>query len=260
MALAPKFREVVLEWADDEFVVGHQLSKLIETYLDLEEAVAIGSLSQDELAHARRLYALAGVCSDRLDGEDAKLDEYVFERSASEYRSARLAEVDVGDDFGALVVKMALYDEADRIRVELAATAGSEELAIAAGVMASEERWHREHWWDWVTLLARTGEGRARLQRALERFVPLSSDLFEDGKGRPWSVVLTGEAAAPNPAVAWHEVVRDRIEAAGLTMPSLPATPATESGRRGQHSPDLAHVVESLSRVRGRGEPEVVWG
>ena len=54
-------REAALErWADDEFLIGHQLGLLMHAHLDLEEAVAMGSLSQDELSHASLILEMLG--------------------------------------------------------------------------------------------------------------------------------------------------------------------------------------------------------
>ena len=52
-ALLPRF-------ADDLFLHGHDLTGWITDYVDIEESMAIGSMAQEELAHAATLLEFAG--------------------------------------------------------------------------------------------------------------------------------------------------------------------------------------------------------
>lgn len=236
------WRRRILAWADDEFVLGHQLGDLVGTYFDLEEAVAIGSLSQDHLVHARELYGLLGI-------EEDDLDRFVFERDSSEFLNSQLVEVRVDEDFAALVVKMALYSTAEEIRV--VATAADGTVGDIAGRMLEEEAYHREHWWDWMAVLAGSEEGRPRLQRALDVLASLASDFFDaDGEDVSDALAKTGE---------WRSGVSRRLEELGVgQLAELPASGA--SGRNGVHGPDLAMSLASLTTVREPGRIEVTWG
>jgi ring-1,2-phenylacetyl-CoA epoxidase subunit PaaC len=249
---APESLWVLLgAWADDEFLLGHQLGDLVGSYFDLEEAVALGSLAQDHLVHAQELYSMAGV-------PDEALDRHVFEREPGAFRSSQLAEALVTDDFAAVVMKMALYSAAEEIRVGRAMAAGSELGSLAARI-DHEERYHREHWWDWVTILARTPEGRHRLQSAAERLLPLGADFFDTGNGTDLEVLLPLDQCPGPPAAQWYEAISDRFGPVGLSVPPPPAV-AISSGRRGEHGLDLGDSLAALRAVRGPGRQETTWG
>ena len=72
-SLAPAVREALgsflLTMADDEFVSGFTDSEWTGIAPFLEEDVAMSSISQDELGHARALYELLATVLD--DGRDA---------------------------------------------------------------------------------------------------------------------------------------------------------------------------------------------
>lgn len=250
MSRAPEALRVVLgAWADDEFLLGHQLGDMVGSYFDLEEAVALGSLAQDHLVHAQELYAMAGVPDEALDG-------HVFEREPGAFRNSRLTEALVIDDFAAVVMKMALYSVAEEIRVGRAMAAGSELGSLAARI-DHEERYHREHWWDWVTILARTPEGRQRLQAAVEQLLPLGADFFDTGDGTDLESLLPLDHAA-SPTAQWYQTVSERLGAVGLSVP--PPLAAAISGRRGEHGTDLGASLAALRAVRGPGRQEATWG
>lgn len=235
------WRRRIQAWADDEFVLGHQLGDLVGTYFDLEEAVALGSLAQDHLVHARELYGLLGI-----DGDD--LDRFAFERSAGEFRNSQLVEARVDEDFAALVVKMALYAAAEELRVTAAVAEGA--AGDVAGRILEEEAYHREHWWDWMATLAGSDEGHRRVEEALQWLVPLGADFFDDGDGPTDG---TGESEE------WRAGLERRLGELGFGPPPQPPS-ASASGRRGMHSPDLAHSLASLVAVREPGRIEVTWG
>jgi ring-1,2-phenylacetyl-CoA epoxidase subunit PaaC len=242
-----QWRHHLQAWADDEFVLGHQLGDLVGSYFDLEEAVALGSLAQDHLVHARELYGLLGI-----DGDD--LDRFVFERDPDEFRNSQLVEARVDDDFAALVVKMALYASAEELRA-LAAVADGTAGDVAARIL-EEEAYHREHWWDWLAVLAGSDEGHQRVEQALQRLVPLGADFFDDG------LFDNGQGPADGTAQAeeWRTGLSRRLDELGLgPLPGAPG-PSSASGRRGAHSPDLAHSLATLAAVREPGRSEVTWG
>src|SRR5437764_9504087 len=90
--LAPAVREplgdLLLSMADDEFVSGFTDSEWTGIAPILEEDIAISSISQDELGHARALYELLAAVLD--DGRDA--DAIAYDREPEAYRHARLLD------------------------------------------------------------------------------------------------------------------------------------------------------------------------
>jgi ring-1,2-phenylacetyl-CoA epoxidase subunit PaaC len=238
-----EWRRWIQAWADDEFVLGHQLGELVGSYFDLEEAVALGSLAQDHLVHARELYGLLGI-----DGDD--LDRFVFERTPAEFRNSQLVEAWVEDDFAALVVKMALYSAAEEIRA-VGAAADDGDASDVAGRILEEEAYHREHWWDWMGILAGNDEGRSRVERALQALVPLGGDFFDDGQDPPGGMAQAAE---------WRTELERRLATIGLSGAFPHDRESATSGRRGDHGPDLARSLALLVSVREPGRMEVTWG
>lgn len=78
--------DFVNQWAEDEFWVGHLLTKKIYEYgPDLEENIAIGSISQDEIGHCRMLLNL------HTTGEK-QIDHLIYGKLPEQIKVSRLAE------------------------------------------------------------------------------------------------------------------------------------------------------------------------
>src|ERR687886_2058965 len=76
----------LIEYADDELILGWRDSEWTGIAPSLEEDVAFSSIAQNEIGHARALYELAA------RELDTTADELAFDRDPSEYRSAPLVE------------------------------------------------------------------------------------------------------------------------------------------------------------------------
>src|SRR4029079_17927491 len=83
----------------------------------LEEDVAMSSLAQDELGHARALYEL--LAELRADGATA--DAIAYDREPEAYRHARLLDHGRGD-WAMTIARRYLYDTADGARLDALAT------------------------------------------------------------------------------------------------------------------------------------------
>src|SRR5207247_6905394 len=75
---------LLLALADDELILGHRHSEWTGWAPHIEEDLAFSSIAQDEMAHARLLYALARE-SGLADGDESDL---ALGRSPGEYRNA----------------------------------------------------------------------------------------------------------------------------------------------------------------------------
>src|SRR3954454_12640487 len=89
--------------ADDEFVVGFTDSEWTGIAPLLEEDVAMSSLAQDELGHARAFYGLLG----ELVGDDP--DHLAYDRPPEEFRHCRLLDHPRGD-WAFTIARRYLYD------------------------------------------------------------------------------------------------------------------------------------------------------
>lgn len=251
-ALRDALAELLLTMADDEFVSGFTDSEWTGIAPLLEEDVAISSISQDELGHARALYQLlAGVLDDGRD-EDA----LAYDREPDEYRHARLLDHARGD-WASTIARRFLYELADEARLASIGE-GWPPLADLVGKLRREERYHRMHLVAWVERLARGGDdARGRLEAALTDlgadaasvFTPLAAEaaLLDGG-------VVTRSLA--DAEAAWRADLTAVLVPLGLPLPPAAAMPAHD-GRRG-HSDAFRWLWTEFTSVR-RSEDGATW-
>lgn len=254
-ALAPRTRdalvELLLTMADDEFVSGFTDSEWTGIAPLLEEDVAISSISQDELGHARALYQLlAGVLADGRD-EDA----LAYDREPEAFRHARLLDHPRGD-WADTIARRFLYELADEARLA-SIGGGYAPLVELVGKLRREERYHRMHLVAWIDRLARGGpEPRARLTAALAALGPDASAVFTplgDEEVLIEAGILTRRLAAAE--AAWRADLTGILVPLGLAVP--PVTPPAASGRTG-HSDSFRWLWGEFTSVR-RSEDGATW-
>jgi ring-1,2-phenylacetyl-CoA epoxidase subunit PaaC len=254
-ALDPRTRaavgELLFTIADDEFVSGFTDSEWTGIAPLLEEDVAISSISQDELGHARALYQLlADVVAD---GRDE--DQLAYDRSPDEYRHARLLDHPRGD-WADTIARRFFYELADEARLASIGP-GYKPLADLVEKLRREERYHRMHVIAWLDRLANGGsETRRRLEAALLAqgldaptiFTPLEGEaaLLEAG-------ILTRSMAAAE--AAWRADLTTIMVPLGLALP--PSIEPSPNGRR-QHSAAFDWLWSEFTMVR-RSEDGVTW-
>jgi ring-1,2-phenylacetyl-CoA epoxidase subunit PaaC len=151
----------LLEYADDELILGWRDSEWTGIAPFLEEDVAFSSISQNEVGHARALYEIAA----RELGTTA--DEVAFDRKPEEYRSAPLVELRKMD-WAYTIARHVLYEAADELRLQALKESGDEEVAGLAAKMDREEAYHRIHAQMWEERL----RGEPRFQAALDELWP----------------------------------------------------------------------------------------
>ncbi len=165
--------DLLLTMADDEFVIGFSDSEWTGIAPILEEDVAMSSLAQDELGHARALYELLAELRD--DGRDA--DALAYDREPEAYRHARLLDHGRGD-WAMTMARRFLYDLADEARLASIGE-GWPPLAELVAKIRREERYHRMHVVAWADRLARAGgDARARFVAALDALAPDASSVL----------------------------------------------------------------------------------
>jgi ring-1,2-phenylacetyl-CoA epoxidase subunit PaaC len=151
----------LLEYADDELILGWRDSEWTGIAPFLEEDVAFSSISQNEVGHARALYEIA---AGRL-GKTA--DELAFDRKPEEYRSAPLVELR-RMDWAQTIARHVLYEAADELRLEALKGADDAKVAGLAAKMDREEAYHRIHAEMWEERL----RDEPRFQTALDELWP----------------------------------------------------------------------------------------
>jgi ring-1,2-phenylacetyl-CoA epoxidase subunit PaaC len=249
-AVHAAFREWLLRVADDELTIGHRHSEWTGVGPDIESDVAMSSIAQEELGHARLFYEqIAG-------DEPGDADRLAFGRPPAEFRNAVLLEQpNRGWEFS--IVRLALYEAFEGQRLGLLARCGQEPVASLAATLGREERYHGLFAAAWLERLARPpADARARVQAALDAAWPYALGFFETTEAD--QILMDAgllHESAERQRDAWEGAVRSLFEPCGLTIPS--AAPSL-GGRRGVHTPDLAQMHAEMTEVR-RSDPEARW-
>ena len=159
--------ELLLGLADDELVLGWRDSEWTGIAPMLEEDVALSSIAQNEIGHARALYQLLG------DNPDA----LAFDRPLDEYRCAPLVELRLLD-WARTIARRWLYEVADEIRIAALMEDGDPAVAGLAAKINREEAYHRMHAEMWHERLRETRQFRA----AVEELWPYAVGLLPEGQ------------------------------------------------------------------------------
>ena len=254
-ALAPGTRvalaELLLTLADDEFVSGFMDSEWTGIAPLLEEDVAISSISQDELGHARALYQL--LADVLADGRDE--DQLAYDREPAEYRHARLLDHARGD-WADTIARRVFYELADEARLASVGT-GYRPLAELVDKLRREERYHRMHVLAWLERLANGGpEPRRRLEAALAAHAIDAPTVFTplDGEAALLEAGILTRSMAQSEA-AWRADLTTAMVPLGLALP--PSIEPTPAGRR-DHSAAFDWLWDEFTSVR-RSENGATW-
>jgi ring-1,2-phenylacetyl-CoA epoxidase subunit PaaC len=243
--------ELLLAMADDEFVLGFWDSEWTGIAPILEEDVAMSSVSQDEIGHAKALYELLA----ELTGEDA--DRIAFGRPVDDYRHAALMN-HARTDWAFSIARRFLYEHADAVRLESLAASGYQPLADLAIKMRREETYHLLHFDLWLRRLAEGGEdSHARLADAIKGLWSDAQAVFAPLAGE---ACLVAARILPESLEAlrssWLERVTPRLEAAHLPVPAAAEQPRADG--RTRHTDEFAWLHGEFTMVSG-SEADATW-
>ena len=243
--------ELLLAMADDEFVLGFWDSEWTGIAPILEEDVAMSSVSQDEIGHAKALYELLA----ELTGEDA--DRIAFGRPADAYRHAALMN-HARTDWAFSIARRFLYEHADAVRLESLAGSAYQPLADLAVKMRREETYHLLHFDLWLRRLAEGGEdSHARLADAIRALWSDAQAVFAPLAGE---ACLVAARILPESLEAlrsrWLERVTERLKAAHLPVPAATDRPGAEG--RTQRTDEFAWLHGEFTMVSG-SEADATW-
>ena len=160
-------RELLLQLADDELVVGWRDSEWTGIAPFLEEDVALSSIAQNEIGHARAVYELLT--------DDA--DALAFDRSPEEYVCAPIVELRLVPDWARTIARRVLYEAADELRLEQLKSSADGTVAGVAGKIDREEVYHRMHAQMWADRLA----DEPRYREAVEALFPYALGILRPG-------------------------------------------------------------------------------
>jgi ring-1,2-phenylacetyl-CoA epoxidase subunit PaaC len=246
--------ELLLTMADDEFVLGFWDSEWTGIAPILEEDVAMSSVSQDEIGHAKAWYELLAGLTD----DDA--DRIAFGREPAGYRHAALMN-HARTDWAFTIARRFLYEHADATRLESLARSSYTPIAELAAKMRREETYHLLHFDLWLRRLADAGgEARERLVTALERIWPDAQAVFAPLEGE---ATLLSARILPDDIETlrrrWLDRVVPTLEALKLPVPSdadRAARPASDG--RTRRSEEFAWLHGEFTMV-ARSEEGATW-
>lgn len=221
-------------WADDLFLHGHDLTRWITDYVDIEESMAVGSMAQEELAHAATLLEFAG------DGPDQR-DWRLFRRPVAEWAPAEPFAHTVRD-WPVAVARAVLFTAATLTLVDHLAQGTQGPFASALKVVRAEQELHARHWRRWVGVLHGETATTDELRRALDEQLQQSADLFGamPGSGTSEELVELHDE--------WRRRVAETLEKCHVTDAELPEKPRARSSRG--PGDDLAEILTGLRAVR----------
>jgi ring-1,2-phenylacetyl-CoA epoxidase subunit PaaC len=249
-AVRTALREWLLRIADDELAIGHRHSEWTGVGPDIESDVAMSSIAQEELGHARLFYEqIAG-------DEPGGADRLAFGRPPEQFRNAVLLELpNQGWEFS--IVRLSLYEAFEGLRLGLLAQSGQEPVAALAATLGREERYHGLFAATWLERLAKpSADARGRVQVALDAAWPHALGFFETTEA---DGVLLRAGLLREPADrqrdAWTAALRPLFDRCTLVPP--PGEPKL-GGRRGAHTPALTEMHAAMTEVWA-SDPEARW-
>ena len=243
--------ELLLAMADDEFVLGFWDSEWTGIAPILEEDVAMSSVSQDEIGHAKALYEVLA----ELTGEDA--DRIAFGRPVDAYRHAALMN-HARTDWAFSIARRFLYENADAVRLESLAASAYQPLADLVVKKRREETYHLLHFDLWLRRLAEGGEdSHARLAEAITALWSDAQAVFAPLAGEE-RLLATGilPDSLETLRFRWLERVIARLEAAHLPVPSSTNRPQADG--RTRHTDEFAWLHGEFTMVSG-SEADATW-
>jgi ring-1,2-phenylacetyl-CoA epoxidase subunit PaaC len=243
--------ELLLAMADDEFVLGFWDSEWTGIAPILEEDVAMSSVSQDEIGHAKALYELLA----ELTGEDA--DKIAFGRPADAYRHAALMN-HARTDWAFSIARRFLYEHADAVRLESLAASTYQPLADLVVMMRRAETYLLLHFALWLRRLAEGGDdSHTRLTEAIGALWSDAQAVFAPLAGE---ACLVAARILPESLEAlrsrWLERVTARLHASGLSVPQTSERPSADG--RTRRSDEFVWLHGEFTMVSG-SEADATW-
>jgi phenylacetate-CoA oxygenase PaaI subunit len=193
--------------ADNKYLLGRRFSEWTNRAPALEAAVAAAAMTQDELGHARSLYA---TLQSTPDAPEAYLND---DKHAQRMGAPILAQP--FQQWAEFVAAVGLFDRAMTLVFEAAHDSSYEPLRQRSAKILQEEWFHRQYGEGWLKRLAAEAKTRMAIQVAVNRFWHPTAD---------WLAMV--EQDATNEGVSadglrqrWINETGAMLSSCGLTMP-----------------------------------------
>lgn len=241
---------LLMAWAEDLYLHGSQLARWTTDYVDIEESLAVGSMAQEDIAHAGAFL--------RLRAFDAEMRHaFFYERGTEQWAPSSLMD---WDPPGAVpwprtVVRGYLFSHAvDELAAKLS-ECGHSGVAETARVIRAEQRLHLSHWTRWVRILSRDSE----TSEEFREHVAAAGKRIHDLWGAPPEITerkvaaLQFELDLDDLHARWGKRVQGTLASLGVEEFPVPACPTPRRSRG--DSAFLRPTLERLQFLR-RDNPE----
>ncbi len=163
--------DFIIRLADNKYALGRRFSEWTNRAPTLEAAVAAAAMSQDEVGHARSLYATLHSLPDSPEA-------YLLDAPEKRDHPLNLPALDKPfDGWAEFVAASVLFDRALTLVFEVARDSSYKPLRQRAAKILQEERFHRIYGQGWLKRWAAAGpKARVVMQAALNRLWKPTAD------------------------------------------------------------------------------------
>ncbi|WP_440991852.1 1,2-phenylacetyl-CoA epoxidase subunit PaaC [Haloarchaeobius baliensis] len=247
--------DLALVLADTKFITAHRYSEWgMLGAPDIEEDIALSSVIQDELGHARSAYRAAAKIGADVDGAADDVDELLYERETDEWRSATVLDGEL-ENWADIVGSLAFLDFATVLVFENVRDGTFDALQGMAGKVLQEESQHVQHGQAWLGVFADPDQDEfdaADMQAAIDRFVPGVAAWLGTGGSE---LVDAGVFTRTNDEMREEFLaeIETLVEANGYEMPDIPEDwDDWDASTRRTAPPDPASFTETVDEATGR--------
>lgn len=204
--------DLIVRLADNKYLLGRRFSEWTNRAPTLEAAVAAAAMTQDELGHARSLYAALQSLPDSPEA-------YLREEKRDQLLGLRLLERPF-EHWAEFVAASALFDRALTLLFETARESRHEPLRQRAVKILQEERFHRLYGEGWLKRMATTN---AQTHSAMQAAVDWLWSPTADWIGTMYNGKLTADGTLAESAEAlrarWAADVNSLLADCKLAVP-----------------------------------------
>jgi phenylacetate-CoA oxygenase PaaI subunit len=201
---------LLVRLADNKYLLGRRLSEWTNRAPALEAAVAAAAMTQDELGHARSLYATLQSAPDAPEA-------YLHDSRRAHVQGAPVLATPF-QHWPEFVAAVALFDRAMTLVFEAARNSSYEPLRQRAAKILQEEWFHWQYGQGWLKQLAAEPKTRGAMRAAVNRFWQPTADWLgavQDGSTVENLLAESAEALRGR----WLNEAGDLLSGCGLTIP-----------------------------------------
>jgi ring-1,2-phenylacetyl-CoA epoxidase subunit PaaC len=241
-----------LRLGDDALILSQRLSEWASRAPEIEEDIALTNIALDLLGQARALLDYAAV----IEGGDRDEDDLAYVRTEREFCNVHLVEQENGD-FAHTIARQLFFSTYQLFLYEELISSTDELLAGVAAKAVKEAAYHHDHALQWTVRLGDgTDDSRRRMQAAVDRLWPFTSELFDADEVEK-SLATQGIAVDPSTLrPRWERTVGDVLATATLVLP--PTVWTSHGGRRGVHTECFGYLLAEMQYLH-RTHPGASW-